>query len=131
MTSQRFNGAFFMEYSFSTSAAGFYGTLQGNKIYNISYYEEVENLINDAVKVLKNRDGLATFTHFDNESTSLLRIVSEGDTFKVIKWEYEEHHSRSVFGKVTEGILNKRKNIKEYVLQAIDCFRGFDEYGTC
>ena len=119
-------GTFFMSYEFKASASGFFGTLSGQRLYSVEYYEQVEKLINDCMKVLKTgHDGATvTFEHFDNSVTELARIVTSGDKIQLISWQ------RNIYGYVSstdseEKELSK-KEVKKFVLRAIELFREKD-----
>lgn len=126
--------AFFMSYEFHASAAGFTGQLSGSRIYSVDYFEQVEKLINDALKILKTgSDATITFEHFDGYgSTALSRIhtacgVPAGKAENVT-WK------RNSYGYVsetnTEEITITKKEVKRLVLAAIELFREEDNKGA-
>ena len=116
------SGAFFMSYSFKARVNGFYGKLEGQKIYEIDYYESVDRLINDALKILKTGDEAeVTFEHFDNWTTCLSRIYTRFDgKAETVVW-----HQRPGGATDTdiETIQINKKEVKAFVLQAIELFR--------
>lgn len=123
-------GSFFMEYTFKVTAKGFYGRLNGEKIYSIDYFNEVEKLIDDAFRVLKTGpDATVTFQYFSLGTTDLLRIYNEyaGDGTKIVRWTRSYDWSRTTGTDVQEIKLTK-KNIKAAVLEAIELFREREHY---
>lgn len=119
------SGAFFMNYTFKASVGGFYGRLEGQKIYSIDYFEEVEKLINDALKVLKTgAEAEVTFEHFGNTSTGLSRIYNGFDNkAKTVTWKRCGTTTESI---VKDIQINKR-DVKAFVLRAIELFRDKEQ----
>lgn len=119
------SGAFFMSYSFKARANGFYGKLEGQKIYSIEYFEEVERLINDALKILKTgNEAEVTFEHFDNWTTCLSRIFTGFDgKAETVVWNYRVPGSSQPSSTDIEKIQISKKEVKAFVLRAIELFR--------
>lgn len=119
-------GSFFMNYEFNGTIQGFHGTLTGQKIYDVDRFEEVEKLIADALKVLKNDwNACVTFEHFALTGTALSRIYLKADgKAEYVTWR------RNAYGYVsetnTEEITITKKEIKARVLEAIELFRAED-----
>lgn len=118
------DASFFMSYAFKAHSNGLFGTLEGQKIYSVEYYEEVEKLIADCMKVLKTgSDAAVTFESYEGyETIELCRIfVDAGNTCNYVYWQ------RDAAGGVYETILQEvelnRKNVKRLVLEAISKFR--------
>lgn len=116
------SGTFFMSYSFKARVNGFYGKLEGQKCYSIEYFEEVERLINDALKVLKTgNEAEVTFEHFANWTTCLSRIFTgfDGKAESVV-WKYRPSGAADTD---IEKIQINKKEVKAFVLRAIELFR--------
>lgn len=116
------SGSFFMSYSFNARVNGFYGKLEGQKIYEIDYYESVDKLINDALKILKTGgEAEVTFEHFDNWTTCLSRIYTRCDgKAETVVWHQRPGGTTSTD---IETIQICKKEVKAFVLQAIELFR--------
>jgi len=115
--------AFFMSYSFKARANGFFGKLEGQKLYEIDYYESVDKLINDALKILRTGgEAEITFEHFDLTTTALSRIYTdicgnaEGVTWKRNSYGYTVETN-------TEKMNVNKKEVKAFVLRAIELYR--------
>lgn len=115
--------AFFMSYSFKAHSNGFFGKLEGSKIYEIDYYESVEKLINDALKILRTGgEAEVTFEHFDLTTTALSRIYTdicgkaEGVTWRRNAYGYTVETN-------TEKMNVNKKEVKAFVLRAIELYR--------
>lgn len=119
------SGSFFMSYSFKARANGFYGKLEGQKIYSIECFEEVERLINDALKVLKTgNEAEVTFEHFANWTTCLSRIYTGFDgKAETVIWNYRTPGSSQPSSTDIEKIQINKKEVKAFVLRAIELFR--------
>lgn len=118
-------GSFFMSYSFKARVNGFYGKLEGQRIYEIDYYESVDKLINDALKILKTGgEAEVTFEHFDNWTTCLSRIYSRCDgKAETVVWNYRTPGSSQPSSTDIEKIQINKKEVKAFVLRAIELFR--------
>ena len=120
------SGAFFMNYTFKATVSGFYGRLEGQKIYSIDYFEDVERLINDALKVLKTgAEAEVTFEHFGNTSTSLSRIYNSFDNqAKAVTWKRNSYGGTE---SIVKDIQINKCEVKAFVLQAIELFRDKEQ----
>ena len=80
--------SFFMAFEFKAQSNGLFGTLAGRKIYSTEYFEEVEKLIADCMKVLKTGCASVTFEAYGGfETIELSRIfVDGGNKCNYIYW---------------------------------------------
>lgn len=117
--------SFFVDYVFDDSISGFRGNFHGNKFYNVDYYETVDSMIDDVLKLLKKSEAMVTFQCFTGfESVDLLRLNKSYDgTISAVTWN-RRGNGYVVDTVVEENIKLDRKAVKKYTIQALELFRA-------
>jgi len=114
--------AFFMSYDFSDRVSGLFAECHGAKLYEIDYPTRVEDLIEDATKVMKKQDGVVTFQCFTGlETIDMLRLAED--------YSMGERKMKAIyFGEyytATPDLDINKKTVREYVYSAIEHFRSY------
>ena len=119
--------SFFMEYEFSECVSGFPGQFHGEKIYDLYSVESIERLIDDALRVLKERrDSMVTFQLFTGyESVDLLRLFRsagyDGSRMTEVFWKRNESGFVTET-RTTENIEINKRNVRKSVYKATSMF---------
>lgn len=117
-----YKGSFFVNFEFNETVAGFHGNFTGDKLYSIQHFEIVEDCINDVYKIMKTKDhATITFDYFNNGSTNLCRLYREYDG-SIVFVNWTEKNVFTSEPNIVKDIELTKKNIKKYVLRAIELF---------
>lgn len=119
------SNSFFMDFTFSDNVSGFRVSCHAEKIYAIEFFENVDRMLDDAMKILRKDDAQVTFQLFTGyETIDLLRLCRTWDgKLDAIVWKYND------YGYVTETKLERdnklaRKTVKDYAIRAMELFRA-------
>ena len=101
------NNSFFMEFEFSDRVSGLSGEFHGFNLYDLNSTESIERLVNDALRILKEkRNGMVTFQLFTGfQSIDILRLF-RSDGFSNAEMT-EIFWIRNQFGDVLESYNTK------------------------
>lgn len=119
------SNSFFMDFTFSDNVSGFRVSCHAAKIYEIEFFECVDRMLDDAMKILRKDDAQVTFQLFTGyETIDLLRICRTFDgKLDAVIWKYNS------YGYAYETRLERdnkltRKTVKDYAVRAMELFRA-------
>lgn len=118
---------FFVAYEFSDRVSGFSVSCHGEKLYCPEYYENVDRMLDDVMKLLKKSDAMVTFQLFTGfESIDLLRLLRTFDgKLDMVTWKRNQN------GYTVETLSEREnkltlKNVKAYVFRALEMFNAYE-----
>lgn len=119
--------SFFVAYEFSDRVSGFSVSCHGEKLYCPEYYESVDRMIDDVMKLLKKRDAMVTFQLFTGfESIDLLRLLRTFDgKLDMVTWKRNQNGFTVETFSERENKLTL-KNVKAYVFRALEMFNAYE-----
>ena len=119
--------SFFVNYEFSDRVSGFMCSCHGENLYSPEYYESVDRMLDDVMKLLKKRDAQVTFSLFTGfESIDLLRLLRTFDgKIDMVTWK------RNNYGYTVETFTEREnkltlKTVKAYVFRALEMFNAYE-----
>ena len=109
--------ALFVEYEFKKHVSGFYGEFRASKFYDVYSTEQIEKLVNDVTRVLKeNRDCMITFQFSgDYRNVDIMRFIgTSSDSFAFIFWKRDEN-GKHINTFREDSLSNRKNNVRNYV----------------